>query len=64
MEDAERVRLLGTYRTPRFRIGQRVRLTGDAGTVVYDCIGEDGIDRSVWFISGQEKTMRARWLSR
>jgi hypothetical protein len=25
MDDAERFRLLGTYRTPRFRIGQRVR---------------------------------------
>jgi hypothetical protein len=25
MEDAERFRLLGEYRTPRFRIGQRVR---------------------------------------
>ena len=25
MEDTERFRLLGTYRTPRFRIGQRVR---------------------------------------
>ncbi len=25
MEDAERFRLLGTYRTPRFRVGQRVR---------------------------------------
>ena len=25
MEDADRFRLLGTYRTPRFRIGQRVR---------------------------------------
>ena len=25
MDDADRFRLLGTYRTPRFRIGQRVR---------------------------------------
>ena len=25
MEDSDRFRLLGTYRTPRFRIGQRVR---------------------------------------
>lgn len=25
MEDAERFRLIGKYRTPRFRIGQRVR---------------------------------------
>jgi hypothetical protein len=25
MEDADRFRLLGKYRTPRFRIGQRVR---------------------------------------
>jgi hypothetical protein len=25
MDDADRLRLLGTYRTPRFRIGQRVR---------------------------------------
>jgi hypothetical protein len=25
MDDAERFRLLGTYRTPRFRVGQRVR---------------------------------------
>jgi hypothetical protein len=25
MDDAERFSLLGTYRTPRFRIGQRVR---------------------------------------
>jgi hypothetical protein len=25
MDDAKRFRLLGTYRTPRFRIGQRVR---------------------------------------
>jgi hypothetical protein len=25
MDDADHFRLLGTYRTPRFRIGQRVR---------------------------------------
>jgi hypothetical protein len=25
MDDADRFRLLGKYRTPRFRIGQRVR---------------------------------------
>jgi hypothetical protein len=30
-EDAERVRLLGKYHTPRFRVGQRVRceVSGD-----------------------------------
>ena len=26
----------------------------EAGKVVYDCLGEDGIDRTVWFNGGQE----------
>jgi hypothetical protein len=34
MDDAERFRLLGTYRTPRFRIGQRVRCLVRGGVII------------------------------
>ena len=34
MDDADRFRLLGTYRTPRFRIGQRVRCLVQGDVVI------------------------------
>jgi hypothetical protein len=50
MEDAERFRLLGTYRTPRFRYGQRVRcrvrgevvITGTTDTPIPWPVGKGG----------------------
>jgi hypothetical protein len=42
----------------------RIRLNSEAdsvaGKVMYDCLGEDGIDRGVWFISGHEVENDAR----
>jgi hypothetical protein len=37
-----------------FRIRLNSQADSEAGKVVYDCLGEDGIDRGVVFISGQE----------
>jgi hypothetical protein len=34
MDDADRFRLLGAYRTPRFRIGQRVRCLVQGDVVI------------------------------
>jgi hypothetical protein len=53
MEDADRFRLLGKYRTPRFRIGQRVRclvrgemvITGMTDAPIPWPIGKDGARR-------------------
>jgi hypothetical protein len=40
MEDAERFRLLGKYRTHRFRVGQRVRCLVRGEMVITGCIDE------------------------
>jgi hypothetical protein len=53
MEDAERFRLLGKYRTPRFRIGQRVRcqvrgemvITGMTDAPIQWPVGKHGAGR-------------------
>ena len=41
-------------RRARFRIKLNTEADSEAGRLVYDCVGKDGTDRTVWFISGQE----------
>jgi hypothetical protein len=38
----------------KFRIRLNSEADSEAGKVVYDCVDEDGIDRTVWFINGQQ----------
>ena len=66
MDDADRFRLLGTYRTPRFRIGQRVRclvrgeviITGMTDTPIPWPIGKVGQGRSLVVYKGLAKAIR------
>ena len=66
MDDADRFRLLGTYRTPRFRIGQRVRclvrgeviITGMTDTPIPWPIGKVGRGRSLVVYKGLAKAIR------
>jgi hypothetical protein len=37
-----------------FRIRLNPAADSEAGKVMYGCVGEEGIDRTVWFVSGQE----------
>jgi hypothetical protein len=37
-----------------FRIQLNTEADSEAGRLVYDCVGKDGTNRAVWFISGQE----------
>src|SRR5262245_8165833 len=37
-----------------FRIKLNTEADSEAGRLVYDCVGKDGTDRTVWFISGYE----------
>ena len=36
------------------RIKLNTEADSEAGRLVYDCVGKDGTDRTVWFISGHE----------
>jgi hypothetical protein len=66
MENTERFRLLGTYRTPRFRIGQRVCcqvrgeviITGMTDTPIPWPIGKVGRGRSPVVYKGLAKAIR------
>jgi hypothetical protein len=66
LDDAERFRLLGTYRTPRFRIGQRVRclirgeviITGITDAPIPWPIGKFGRGRSLVIYKGLSKAIR------
>jgi hypothetical protein len=66
MEDADRFRLLGTYRTPRFRIGQRVRclvrgeviITGMTDAPIPWPIGKSGRRRSLVVYKGLARAIR------
>jgi hypothetical protein len=66
MDDADRFRLLGTYQTPRFRIGQRVRclvrgevvITGMTETPIPWPIGKVGLGRSLVVYQGLAKAIR------
>jgi hypothetical protein len=41
-------------RRARFRIKLNTEADSEAGRLVYDCVGKDGTDRTVWFISSHE----------
>jgi hypothetical protein len=49
---SEALRLHG--RRALFRIKLNEESDSEAGRIVYDCVGIDGTDRTVWFISGYE----------
>jgi hypothetical protein len=66
MDDADRFRLIGTYRTPRFRIGQRVRclvrgeviITGMTDTPITWPIGKVGRGRSLVVYTSSSHRMK------
>jgi hypothetical protein len=52
LDRSEATQLHGRRATFRIRLNSEA--DSEAGKVVYDCLGEDGIDRTVWFINGLE----------
>jgi hypothetical protein len=65
MEDAERFRLLGKYRTPRFRVGQKVvceirgdvTLCGINDAPILWPIGKRGLGRALVVYKGLKKAL-------